>query len=133
MAEPIPPKFYADDATFPERLELRPIGRVRSPHKERRGTPSQAVLSASPELRPQEEAVLELFETVFSRRAVGALDGFEYVWVLSWLHLNHGWNDEVIPPGESEPRGVLATRAPHRPNPIGLSAVRLLKVEGLSI
>ncbi len=133
MAGPIPPKFYAEDASFPERIELQPIGVVRSPHKERHGTPRQAVLEADPALRPDERAVLELFDTILSPHATEDLAEFEYVWVVSWLHLNHGWRNKVTVPGESSSRGLLSTRAPHRPNPIGLSAVRLLEVDGLRL
>ena len=59
------------------------------------------------------------------------LEGFDYVWILAWLHLNDGWNPTVIPPrGPRERRSLLATRAPHRPNPIGLSAARVTAIEG---
>lgn len=133
MARPIPPKSYTNDADMPTQIELSPIGVVRSPHKERHGTPRQAVLPGDPELRPDEQATLELFDTVLSRDAVADLDDFEYVWVLTWLHLNHGWRNKVRPPGEERSRGLLSTRAPHRPNPIGLSAVRLVSVEGLRL
>ena len=135
MARPIPPKFYAEDAALPERIELRPIGVVRSPHKERHGTPRQAVLPADPALRPDEHTVLELFPHVLGEAAVRDLDGFEMIWVLAWMHLNHGFGDTVVPPGEDpkRPKGLLATRAPHRPNPIALSALRLVKVEGLRL
>lgn len=155
MARPIPPKHYADEAAFPTRIELRPIGVVRSPHKERHGTPRQAVLPADPALRSDERAVLELFPQVLTPHAVEDLDGFEYVWVIAWMHLNHGWRNRVTVPrvtisegpiaegpvprvtvsdedGRTK-RGLLATRAPHRPNPIALSAVRLLGVEGLRL
>lgn len=130
----IPPKFYADDFELPERIELRPIGVVRSPHKERHGTPRQAVLPADPAHRATEECRLELFEDVMTPHATEDLEGFEYVWVIAWLHLNHGWRNKVPVPGDSvKSRGLLSTRAPHRPNPIGLSAVRLLGVERLSL
>ncbi len=133
MAGPIPPKFYAEDAETPTRVELTPIGVVRSPHKERHGTPRQATLPSLPQLRPDERATLQLFDTVLSRDAVADLEEFEYIWVVTWLHLNHGWRNKVRPPGEDKKRGLLSTRAPHRPNPIGLSAVRLVAVNGLEI
>lgn len=133
MARSIPPKFYTDDAAFPSRIECTPIGVVHSPHKERHGTPRQATLAGKPELRPEEAATLQLFDTVLSTDAVADLPSFEYIWVITWLHLNHGYNNKVTPPGESRARGLLSTRAPHRPNPIGLSAVRLTKVEGLTL
>ncbi len=132
MTKPIPPKFYTEDADFPAEITARAIGVVRSPHKERHGTPRQAVLAAKPELRTSEETVLELFPSVFGQHATEDLEGFEMLWVLSWMHLNHGWRNKVAVPG-FEKKGLLSTRAPHRPNPIGLSAVRLLRVERLNL
>ncbi len=67
---------------------MRPIGIVRSPHRERHGTPRQAVLHAKPELRPSEETVLELSPDILTPHATEDLQGFEYLWVLSWMHLN---------------------------------------------
>jgi tRNA-Thr(GGU) m(6)t(6)A37 methyltransferase TsaA len=57
------------------------------------------------------------------------LAGFSHVWVLFWCHLAKGRKTKVVPPRDSRPRGVFATRAPQRPNPIGLSCVRLLGIE----
>lgn len=133
MDRSIPPKFYTEDAEFPTKIELTPIGVVRSPHKERHGTPRQATLPSKAELRPEERATLVLFDNVMTRDALVDLDDFEYVWVVTWLHLNHGWRNKVKPPGETRSRGLLSTRAPHRPNPVGLSAVRLIAIEGLQI
>lgn len=135
MVRPIPPKSYAVEADFPDRIELRPIGVVRSPHKERHGTPRQAVLEADPALRPEEQTILELFPDVLTPHALEDLGDFEVLWVLGWMHLNHGYRNKVAVPGEDKKktRGLLSTRAPHRPNPISLSAVRLVKVEGLRI
>jgi tRNA-Thr(GGU) m(6)t(6)A37 methyltransferase TsaA len=67
-------------------------------------------------------------------QALRDLEGFEYIWVIAWLHLNEDWTPTVIPPrGPKVRRGLFATRSPHRPNPIGLSALRLLKVEGRTL
>lgn len=63
------------------------------------------------------------------QNALHDLDGFSHVWVLAWLHLVRGWRSQVVPPRDRHKRGVLATRAPQRPNPIGLSCVRLLRIE----
>jgi len=52
--------------------------------------------------------------------------------VIFWFHLNSGWRPKVLPPRSTTGRkGVFATRSPHRPNPLGMSVVRLERVEGL--
>jgi tRNA-Thr(GGU) m(6)t(6)A37 methyltransferase TsaA len=66
--------------------------------------------------------------------ALEDLAGWEYLWVLFWFDRNPGWRPKVRPPrGRRGRKGVFATRAPHRPNPLGLSAVRLLRVDGLTL
>lgn len=57
------------------------------------------------------------------------LDGFSHVILLYHLHLSDGFKLEVVPFLDSAPRGLFATRAPRRPNPIGLSIVRLERIE----
>ena len=67
-------------------------------------------------------------------QALADLEGFSHIWVIYWMHLNQGWNPTVVPPrGPKTRRGLFATRAPHRPNSIGLSAVRLKKIEGRTL
>ncbi|NOY93936.1 MAG: tRNA (N6-threonylcarbamoyladenosine(37)-N6)-methyltransferase TrmO [Deltaproteobacteria bacterium] len=61
------------------------------------------------------------------------LEGWDYVWVVFVFHLNAGWRPKVLPPRSATKRGVFATRSPHRPNPIGISAMRLVRVEGLTL
>lgn len=133
MAKP-PPRDYVDVVPFTQRIEIAPIGVVRSPHRERHGTPRQAVVHADAEVRPGERATVALFPERIPPEAVRDLAAFSHVWVVAWLHLNQGWNAQVVPPrGPRVPRSTLATRAPHRPNPIGLSAARLLEVDGLEL
>jgi tRNA-Thr(GGU) m(6)t(6)A37 methyltransferase TsaA len=63
------------------------------------------------------------------------IDGFERLWLVFWFHLVEGpprsWM--VLPPRSTQKRGVFATRSPHRPNPIGLTAARLLRREGCTL
>lgn len=128
--KPIPPKDYIDAVPFPDAVELQPIGIVRSPYRERHGTPRQPVVTAGVP-GGAAEGIIELFEGVVPARALQGLEGFDYVWVIAHLHLNKNWNPTVVPPrGPRVRRGVLSTRAPHRPNQIGLSALRLVSVEG---
>ena len=68
--------------------------------------------------------------------ALRDLDGFERVWVIFQFHENEGWRPTTrppVPPKGKDRVGTFASRSPYRPNPIGLSCVRLLKVEGLTL
>jgi len=107
------------------------IGHVRSPYKERFGTPRQPPVTEQTLEDRALEASIELIPGRNFEQALKDLEGFDYIWVLAWLHLNEGWNPQVIPPrGPEIKRGLFATRAPHRPNPIALSALRLIGIEG---
>jgi tRNA-Thr(GGU) m(6)t(6)A37 methyltransferase TsaA len=57
------------------------------------------------------------------------LAGFSHLWVLFWCHRARGRPLQVMPPRDQRKRGVFATRSPQRPNPIGLSCVRLLGID----
>jgi len=58
------------------------------------------------------------------------LDGFSHIVLLCYLHKATGCRLEVVPFLDTQPRGLFATRAPARPNPIGLSVVRLTGIAG---
>ena len=125
----LPPKDYIDAVPFPAEVSLRPIGIVHSPYTERHGTPRQSELRNAPTDYSPAEAQIELFKDVVPSIALKDLEGFSRIWVIAWLHLNKHWNPTVTPPrGPKVKRGTLATRAPHRPNPIGLSAPELVRV-----
>lgn len=120
---------------MPAAITLVPIGRVRSPYTERFGTPRQPGVTEQVLGDSALEAQIVLREDLAP--AVADLAGFDRIWVIAWLHLNVGAAGQrhapltVLPPrGPRVRRGVLSTRAPHRPNPIALSALRLLRVEG---
>jgi tRNA-Thr(GGU) m(6)t(6)A37 methyltransferase TsaA len=107
-------------------FSLSPIGYVRSPYQRRFGTPQQAAAVDS-----EAEAVLELIPALIPASALADLVGMERLWVLSWLHRSGTWAPRVMPPrGPRQRRALFATRSPDRPNPIGLSAVRLVRVDG---
>ncbi|MEK7465922.1 MAG: tRNA (N6-threonylcarbamoyladenosine(37)-N6)-methyltransferase TrmO [Planctomycetota bacterium] len=124
-----PPQDHTSAA--PPEIACRVIGHVRSPYKERFGTPRQPSVTEQTLEDRALEASIELLPGQNFEQALKDLAGFEYIWVLAWLHLNEGWNPQVIPPrGPEVKRGLFATRAPHRPNPIALSALRLVGIEG---
>lgn len=111
----------------PYRLE--PIGWVRSPYQRRFGTPQQASAVDS-----DAEAVLELDPTRIPPEAIADLVGIERIWVVSWLDRGSGFSPTVVPPrGPRVRRGLFATRSPDRPNPIGLSCVALVRIDGCTL
>ena len=66
--------------------------------------------------------------------ALRDLSSFSHIWLIWWFHKNNNWRPGVLPPrGPAQRRGVFSTRSPHRPNPIGITAVELIKIEGLKV
>jgi len=109
-------------------LVLEPIGVVRTDYASRVEAPRQPAATAD---RPGR---IELISRPGIEHALEDLAGWESIWVIFWFHLNEGWRPKVLPPRSTTGRkGVFATRSPHRPNPLGLSAVRLERVEGLTL
>jgi tRNA-Thr(GGU) m(6)t(6)A37 methyltransferase TsaA len=115
-----------DDSAPPPSAQLlvEPIGFVRSPFSDRGAAPRQAQLAA------QTEARIELLPRPELEHALADLELWSHIWVLFWFHHNREWHPKVAPPRSAEKRGVFATRSPYRPNPIGMSAVALERVEG---
>ena len=103
-------------------LTARPIGVVRSPFRTQEGTPIQ------PGMGRRAEGRVEVAPEY--REALADLDGFERIWLICWLDRARTWRPRVAPYRDDRPRGLFATRAPSRPNPIGMSPVRLLRIEG---
>jgi tRNA-Thr(GGU) m(6)t(6)A37 methyltransferase TsaA len=100
---------------------------VRSPFKERVDAPRQ------PSAARGVAGSIELFSGHNFEQALEDIQSFNFIWVVFWFHLNTTWKPKVSPPRSGLRRGVFATRSPYRPNPIGLSVVELLKVEGLTL
>jgi tRNA-Thr(GGU) m(6)t(6)A37 methyltransferase TsaA len=112
-------KVEMKKSQFPP-LNLKPIGVIHSPHRQAAGTPIQSALAAGV------EGTVE----VFPEYGLGLrdLDGFERLWLIYWFDRAAPAKLVVTPYLDTTPRGLFATRAPCRPNPIGLSCVRLLEV-----
>ena len=100
---------------------FQPIGIIHSPFKEIAGMPIQPAGAAGVRGRVE----------ILAKFAPGLrdLDGFSHVILLYHFHLVRESRLMVTPFMDSQPRGVFATRAPTRPNPIGLSIVKLLGVD----
>lgn len=105
---------------------FRPIAFVRSASRYRFEAPRQAVYASA-------GAFIEFAGDPRLPLAAADLAGFDRIWLIGLFSLNRAaaWKPKVRPPLSPDGRryGVLATRSPHRPNPIALSAVRLLAVE----
>lgn len=103
-------------------IQYSPIGVIRTPFAEIKGTPVQPSASRGTLGRIELNAELAA--------GLADLEGFSHLILIYHLHRSSGYNLQVLPFMDDRPRGLFATRAPKRPNPIGLSVVRLLRVEG---
>ena len=101
---------------------MEPIGYVRSPYKDTREIPKG--LGAKHET----EGVLEI-QAEFEP-GLKDIEGFSHLFVIWMFDRSEGFNLVVTPPSDERPHGLFATRAPRRPNPIGLTVVELLSREG---
>lgn len=105
-------------------MEMTPIAHIRSDFSEKFGIPRQSGLVE--ELRAS-----IVFESPYrDPSALRGIDGFSHLWLIWEFSQSRGWSPTVRPPrlGGNKRLGVFATRSPFRPNPIGLSCVRLLEV-----
>jgi tRNA-Thr(GGU) m(6)t(6)A37 methyltransferase TsaA len=114
---------YTLDADL--RCPMAPIGQVHSPFRWRDEAPRQASVG------PPEDGCIVLRPGL--QNAVQDLAGFERCWVLFWFSFSRGWKSQIVPPRDRVKRGVLATRSPDRPNPLGLSAVVIRRIVGTRI
>lgn len=103
-------------------LIMRPIGHVRSPYTDTaqvpKGCGARHEAEGTLELLPEYEAGLD------------DIEGFSHLYVIWVFDRAEGYDLRFTPPTDPRPHGVFATRSPRRPNPIGLTVVRLLSREG---
>lgn len=104
------------------KFDFLPIGTIHSPYAEPAGVPIQGVFA---------DGVVGTVEVCAEfREGLTDLEGFSHIMLLYVLHRSQGYSLMCKPFLDMENRGVFATRAPRRPNPIGLSIVRLLGMDG---
>ncbi|HEX9007017.1 MAG TPA: tRNA (N6-threonylcarbamoyladenosine(37)-N6)-methyltransferase TrmO [Bacteroidota bacterium] len=118
--------------THGSQFTYRPIGILRSPYARRIDAPHQSTVVAGTETGALATATLELVDWL-DEKVIRDLGGFERIWLIFAFHLSEGWASSVKPPRGGPKRGVLATRSPHRPNSIGLSAVEVVTIEGRTL
>ena len=136
-------RTYAEDLFRDEQhlklpISYTPIAVAGSPFKERHGAPRQPNMEGT---RGKNKGALQILpENVGgvdkARSMLKDLESFSHIIAIFDFHLNSGWNAQVTPPrlrhlefNEDKKKGVLATRAPHRPNNIGLSVLKLESVD----
>ena len=102
-------------------IEYNPIGIIRSPFTKPKGMPIQPTGAA------EVQGTVEIFEEYLA--ALKDLEGFSHIILLYHFHRSQGFTPHVVPFMDTQPRGLFATRAPRRPNSIGLSVVKLNRVE----
>ena len=106
-------------------IKYTPIGVIHSPFKDVEGVPIQ----------PSGARGIKGTVEVFAEYCPGLKDieGFSHIILVYHFHLSKGYSLEARPFLDDETRGVFAIRGPSRPNPVGISAVRLVKVEGCTL
>lgn len=117
-----------DDSHF----SYRPIGSLRSPYARRIDAPHQSTVVEGTETGDFAAATLELAAWL-DEKVIQDLGGFDRLWLIFAFHRSEGWKSTIKPPRGGPKRGVFATRSPHRPNSLGLSAVELVKIEGRTL
>ena len=103
-------------------IKYKPIGVIHSPFKEPKGTPIQ------PAGAKGTDGIVEIFPEY--TEGLKDIEGFSHIILLYHFHLSKESALTARPYMDNETHGVFAMRGPSRPNPIGISVVRLVKVEG---
>ncbi len=106
-------------------ITMKAIGIIHSPFSEAAGTPIQTVYGFGAEGR------VELDEAFAP--ALDDIEGFDRLWLIYWMDRTGAFKPRVIPYRDTVAHGLFATRSPNRPNPIGMSVVRLLRREGTTL
>jgi tRNA-Thr(GGU) m(6)t(6)A37 methyltransferase TsaA len=108
-----------------EDITYKPIGIIHTPFRGIKGTPNQ------PTAGKDVEAIIEIQPEY--TEGLKDIEGFSHIILIYHFHLSVDYSLKVKPFMHDHFRGVFATRSPKRPNAIGISVVRLLKVEGRKI
>ena len=106
----------------PMDITYQAIGHISSPFKDLEGMPIQSASKTSGPGR------VEIFPEY--QDGLKDLDGFSHIILLYHMHVAREQSLTVTPFLDTSPRGIFSTRAPARPNPIGLSIVKLIRIEG---
>lgn len=104
---------------------VKPIGYIASPFKSIEEIPPQSVYAK------EKVATIKLMEEY--KEGLKDLENYSHIIVQFYFHQSKGYELLTLTPWSDERKGVFATRSPKRPNPIGISIVKLRKIEGCHI
>lgn len=107
-------------------MEFNPIGYVQSKKNRKMEASRQGATDAG----TSAEIVLILKD---SKQCLEGLEGFSHAWIIFIFHQNQNWKPKVLPPRAEKKVGVFASRSPYRPNPIGISLVKIKSIVGAKI
>lgn len=109
------------------KFDFEAIGIIQSPFTQRFGIPRQ------PGLALEAKGIIKLNSHPDFQFALKGLEEFSHIWIIFVFHAHGGnkWKPTIRPPrlGGKKKKGVLSSRSPHRPNPIGISAVELERID----
>lgn len=105
-----------------DKIIINPIGIIHTPFEDVKNMPIQPIAA---------EGIFGQIE-VFPQFVDGLkdLEGFSHITLLYHFHKIEGFELEVIPFMDNQPHGIFSCKAPKRPNAIGVSTVKLVKIEG---
>lgn len=105
-------------------MKYIPIGRIHTPYQLGDDVPHQASMSST-------EGIIEVYSEYVD--GLKDLEGFSHIIVLFLFDRIRGYDLNVLTPHSEERKGLFSTRAPRRPNPIGMSVVEVLELKGNKI
>ena len=113
-----------------DKLVIEYIGKAHTPYPEKFAIPRQ------PGIVTAAQGYIELFDQQHAQQMLNGIEQYSHLWVLFGFHATQeqGWKPTVRPPrlGGNKKMGVLATRSTFRPNPIGMSVVKMLKTDKIN-
>lgn len=108
-------------------IHFSPIGYIHSSSLSKYELPRQATIQV------KTSTYIEVLPQQNFEQAIDDLRGFSHIWIIAYFEGNELNKPKILTPLSREKKGVFATRSPHRPNPIGISAVPILAIEGRKI
>lgn len=108
-------------------IHFTPIGYIHTTSFSKYELPRQATKPTT------SSTFIELLQHQNFEQAIEDLQGFSHIWIIAYFEGNTFQKPKILTPLSREKKGVFATRSPHRPNPIGISAVPIIAIEGRKI